>query len=191
MAHPRRSVAAILVASLALGVASAGPGLAKSPKPPFKAGRYGGTVTSNVSGHEPASRSAKLKISKVGKGYRLRMTLSVRVTCNNKGQWRKLPFGGVHIDKTTRRLLGEDVAPVQGLEGHRVGPGCRQQDHGDLELPGPGRLLLGQRERGRGPRLALVGASRRNHPVRVMQHPPACSKNRRASRPDWPHEHRH
>ena len=106
MAHPRRSVAAILVASLALGVASAGPGLAKSPKPPFKAGRYGGTVTSNVSGHEPASRSAKLKISKVGKGYRLRMTLSVRVTCNNKGQWRKLPFGGVHIDKTTGVFSG-------------------------------------------------------------------------------------
>jgi hypothetical protein len=117
MAHPRRSVAAILVASLALGVASAGPGLAKSPKPPFKAGRYGGTVTSNVSGHEPASRSAKLKISKVGKGYRLRMTLSVRVTCNNKGRWRELPFRGVRIDKATGVFSGRTSRRYKAWKG--------------------------------------------------------------------------
>ena len=117
MAHPRRSVAAILVASLALGVASAGPGLAKSSKPPFKAGRYGGTVTSNVSGHEPASRSAKLRISKVGKGYRLRMRLSVRVTCNNKGRWLKLAFGGVHIDKATGVFSGRTSRRYKGGKG--------------------------------------------------------------------------
>ena len=34
------------------------------------------------------------------------MTLSVRVTCNNKGHWRKLPFGGIHIDKATGVFSG-------------------------------------------------------------------------------------
>ena len=115
MAHPRRSLAAILVATLALGVASAGPGLAKSP--PFKSGRYGGTVTSNVSGHEPASRSARLRISKVGKGYRLRMTLSVRVTCNNKGRWRELPFRGVRVDKTTGVFSGRTSRRYKAWKG--------------------------------------------------------------------------
>jgi hypothetical protein len=115
MAHPRRTVAVILVAALALGVASAGPGIAKSP--PFKAGRYGGTVTSNVSGHEPASRSAKLRISKVGKGYRLRMTLSVRVTCNNKGRWRELPFRGVRIDKATGVFSGRTSPRYKAWKG--------------------------------------------------------------------------
>jgi hypothetical protein len=117
MAHSRSSVAAILVATAALAVATAGPGLAKSSKPPFKAGRYGGTVTSNVSGHEPASRSAKLKISKVGKGYRLRMTLSVRVTCNNKGHWRKLPFRAVHVDKTNGLFSGRTSRRYKAWKG--------------------------------------------------------------------------
>jgi hypothetical protein len=117
MAHSRSSVAAILVATAALAVATAGPGLAKSSKPPFKAGRYGGTVTSNVSGHEPASRSAKLKISKVGKGYRLRMTLSVRVTCNSKGHWRKLPFRGVHVDKTNGLFSGRTSRRYKAWKG--------------------------------------------------------------------------
>jgi hypothetical protein len=115
MAHPRRTVAVILVAALALGVASAGPGLAKSP--PFKAGRYSGTVTSNVSGHEPASRSARVRISKVGKGYRLRMTLSVRVTCNNKGRWRELPFRGVRIDKATGVFSGRTSRRYKAWKG--------------------------------------------------------------------------
>ena len=117
MVHPRTSLAAILVASLAFGAAGAGPGLAKSSKPPFKAGRYDGTVTSSVSGKEPASRPVSLRVSKVGKGYRLRMTLSVRVTCNNKGHWRKLPFRGVHIDKTTGVFSGRTSRRYKAWKG--------------------------------------------------------------------------
>jgi hypothetical protein len=115
MVHPRRSVAVILVAALTLGVASAGPSLAKSP--PFKAGRYGGTVTSNVSGQEPASRSARVRIKKVGKGHRLRMTLSVRVTCNNKGRWRELPFRGIRIDKVTGVFSGRTSRRYKAWKG--------------------------------------------------------------------------
>jgi len=117
MAHPRSKIAAILVAILALGVAGAGTGLAKSKASPFKAGRYEGTVTSAVSGREPASRSAKLRISKVGKGYRLRATLAVRVTCNNKGRWRELPFVGVHVDKINGLFSGRTPRRYKAWKG--------------------------------------------------------------------------
>jgi len=105
MAPMRSRVASVLAAGVALGVATEA-GLAKSSPPPFKTGAYQGTVTSNISGREPGSRPAEVTIRKVGKGYRLRASLSVRVTCGDKPYRRELSFRGIRVDKPSGLFSG-------------------------------------------------------------------------------------
>jgi hypothetical protein len=105
----RKRAVPVLVLSLALLVASGGTGLAKPRKPPFKTGVYTGTVTSNISGKEPASRFVRVEISKVGRRYRLETTFNARITCNGRLRSRSLVFGVIYVSKKTGHFSGKTV----------------------------------------------------------------------------------
>jgi hypothetical protein len=96
-----------LVTILALVVGATA--VAKPTKPPFKTGQYSGTVTSNISGKEPASHSVRLTISKVGRRYKLETSFVVKVTCDNKRRTRGLLFGVIHVNKSTGSFSGRTV----------------------------------------------------------------------------------
>jgi hypothetical protein len=103
----RKSAILALVATLALAVGASA--VAKPKKPPFKTGEYSGTVTSAISGKEPASHSVRLTISKIGKRFRLETSFVVKVTCKNKVHTQGLPFGVIHVNKSTGQFSGKTV----------------------------------------------------------------------------------
>lgn len=106
----RRNAVLLLVVSLATALAmGGGTGLAKPRKPPFKTGVYTGTVTSNISGKEPASRSVRVEISKVGRRYRLETTFNARITCNGRLRSHSLVFGVIYVSKKTGHFSGKTV----------------------------------------------------------------------------------
>jgi hypothetical protein len=103
----RKSVILALVTILALMVGA--PAVAKPKKPPFKTGQYSGTVTSAISGKEPASHTVRLTISKIGKRYKLETSFIVKVTCDNKLRTRGLLFGVIYVSKSTGSFSGKTV----------------------------------------------------------------------------------
>ena len=104
----RKSVVLALVATLALTVGATA--VAKPKKPPFKTGQYSGTVTSAISGKEPASHTVRLTISKIGKRYKLQLTsFIVKVTCNNKPRTQGQLFGVIYVNKSTGKFSGKTV----------------------------------------------------------------------------------
>jgi hypothetical protein len=104
----RKSVVLALVAMLALSVGATA--VAKSKKPPFKSGQYTGTVTSAISGKEPASHTVRATITKVGKRYKLQLTsFVVKVTCDNKPRSRGLVFRVIHVNKSNGEFSGKTV----------------------------------------------------------------------------------
>ena len=103
----RKSLVLALVTVLALTVGASA--LAKPKKPPFKTGQYTGTVTSAISGKEPASHTVRLTISKIGKRYKLETSFIVKVTCNNKPRTQGLVFGVIHVSKSNGKFSGKTV----------------------------------------------------------------------------------
>jgi hypothetical protein len=103
----RKSVVLALVATLALTMGASA--VAKPKKRPFKIGEYSGTVTSAISGKEPASHTVRLTISKIGKRYRLQTSFVVKVTCDNKPRTQGLLFGVIHVNKSTGKFSGKTV----------------------------------------------------------------------------------
>jgi hypothetical protein len=104
----RKSLVLALVTVLALTAGATA--LAKPKKPPFKTGQYTGTVTSAISGKEPASHTVRLTISKIGKRYKVQLTsFVVKVTCDNKPRTQGLLFGVIYVSKKTGRFSGKTV----------------------------------------------------------------------------------
>jgi hypothetical protein len=103
----RKTVVLALVATLALMVGATA--VAKPKKPPFKTGQYTGTVTSAISGKEPASHTVRLTISKIGKRYKIDTSFTVKVTCNNKPRTRGLLFRPIYVSKSTGKFSGKTV----------------------------------------------------------------------------------
>jgi len=104
----RKSLVLALVTVLALTAGATA--LAKPKKPPFKTGQYTGTVTSAISGKEPASHAVRLTISKIGKRYKVQLTsFIVKVTCDNKPRTQGLLFGVIYVSKKTGRFSGKTV----------------------------------------------------------------------------------
>jgi hypothetical protein len=104
----RKTVVLALVATLALTVGATA--VAKPKKPPFKTGQYTGTVTSAISGKEPASHTVRLTISKIGKRYKVQLTsFIVKVTCDNKPRTQGLLFGVIYVSKKTGKFSGKTV----------------------------------------------------------------------------------
>jgi hypothetical protein len=103
----RKSVVLALVATLALTMGASA--VAKPKKRPFKTGEYTGTVTSAISGKEPASHTVRLTISKIGNRYKLQTSFVVKVTCDNKPRTRGLLFGVIHVNKSTGKFSGKTV----------------------------------------------------------------------------------
>jgi hypothetical protein len=103
----RKSVGLAFVAILALMVAASA--VAKPKKPPFKTGQYSGTVTSAISGKEPASHTVRLTISKIGKRYKLQTSFIVKVTCDGKLRTQGLLFGVIYVSKKTGKFSGKTV----------------------------------------------------------------------------------
>jgi hypothetical protein len=103
----RKTVVLALVATLALTAGATA--VAKPKKPPFKTGQYTGTVTSAISGKEPASHTVRLTISKIGKRYKIDTSFTVKVTCNNKPRTQGLLFRPIHVSKSTGKFSGKTV----------------------------------------------------------------------------------
>jgi hypothetical protein len=104
----RKSLVLALVTVLALTVGASA--LAKPKKPPFKTGQYTGTVTSAISGKEPASHTVRLTISKIGKRYKVQLTsFIVKVTCDGKLRSQGLLFGVIYVSKKTGQFSGKTV----------------------------------------------------------------------------------
>lgn len=104
----RKSVVLALVATLALAMGASA--VAKPKKRPFKTGEYTGTVTSAISGKEPASHTVRATISKAGKRYKLQLTsFVVKVTCDNKPRSQGLVFGAIYVNKSNGELSGKTV----------------------------------------------------------------------------------
>jgi hypothetical protein len=104
----RKSAVLALVTTLALTAGATA--LAKPKRPPFKTGQYTGTVTSAISGKEPASHTVRLTISKIGKRYKVQLTsFIVKVTCDNKPRTQGLVFGVIYVSKKTGRFSGKTV----------------------------------------------------------------------------------
>ncbi|NDU79147.1 hypothetical protein GWI34_42190, partial [Actinomadura sp. DSM 109109] len=75
----------------------------------FKTGQYVGTVTSAISGKEPASHTVRLTISKIGKRYKLQTSLIVKVTCDNKTRSQGLPFNAIYVNKLSGQFSGKSA----------------------------------------------------------------------------------
>lgn len=103
----RKRAVLALVSTLALAVG--GTAVAKPKKPPFKTGQYTGTVTSAISGKEPASHTVRVTIAKTGKRYKLRTSFLVKVTCDGKVRNQGLLFRGIHVDKATGEFSGKSA----------------------------------------------------------------------------------
>ena len=104
----RKSLVLALVTVLAPTAGASA--LAKPKKPPFKTGQYTGTVTSAISGKEPASHTVRLTISRIGKRYKVQLTsFIVKVTCDNKPRTQGLLFGVIYVSKKTGRFSGKTV----------------------------------------------------------------------------------
>lgn len=103
----RKSVVLALVTVLALTVGASA--VAKPKKPPFKTGQYTGTVTSAISGKEPASHTVRLTISKIGKRYKLQTSFIVKVTCNNRPRTQGLLFGVIYVSRKDGTFSGKTV----------------------------------------------------------------------------------
>jgi hypothetical protein len=103
----RKSAILAVVTIIALTVGATA--VAKSKKPPFKTGQYTGTVTSAISGKEPATHTVRLTISKVGKRYKLQTSWIVKVTCDNKLRTQGLLFAPIYVSKSTGKFSGKTV----------------------------------------------------------------------------------
>jgi hypothetical protein len=103
----RRSLGLAFVAIFALMIGASA--VAKPKKPPFKTGQYSGTVTSAISGKEPASHTVRLTISKIGKRYKLQTSFIVKVTCDGKLRTQGLLFGAIYVSKKTGKFSGKTV----------------------------------------------------------------------------------
>ena len=102
----RKSLVLALVAVLALTVGASA--LAKPKKRPFKTGQYTGTVTSAISGKEPAEHTVRLTITKIGKRYKLQISsFVVKVTCNNRPRSRGMSFRVIWVGKKTGNFSGK------------------------------------------------------------------------------------
>ena len=106
MALVRRNIILALVAAFALAVA--GTAVAKPTKRPFRTGQYSGTLTSAISGKEPAERTVRLTISKIGKRYKLQISsFVVKVTCNNKLRSKGMSFRVIWVSKKNGNFSGK------------------------------------------------------------------------------------
>jgi len=103
----RKSAVLAFVSILALMVGATA--VAKPRKPPFKTGQYAGTVTSAISGREPASHTVRLTISKIGKRYKLQTSFVVKLTCGNKRHTQSLPFRAIYVSKSTGSFSGKSA----------------------------------------------------------------------------------